>query len=116
MNKRKVGSFYEDSAKRFLSEQGVSILEVNYRCKMGEIDIIGIQGDVLIFFEVKYRKDNRYGSSFDAIDKSKQKKIISCAKYYLTVNKTDRFIRFDAIGIDGDKIEWIKDAFWMNGS
>jgi len=116
LNKRRVGSFYEDTAKRYLSEQGVDILESNYRCKLGEIDLIGRQEDAIIFFEVKYRKDDRYGHPFEAVNLKKQKRIISCARYYLTYNRSDCYVRFDVIGIDNDKIEWIKDAFWMDSS
>lgn len=114
MNKREVGAYYEDVAKRYLTEHGVTILESNFRCKMGEIDLIGRQGDVLVFFEVKYRTDDKFGYSLEAIDKKKQKKIINCAKYYLAFNKCDCYIRFDAVGIDMDRIEWIKNAFDMS--
>lgn len=114
MDKRRVGSFYEEVAKNYLEKQNVEILETNYRCRSGEVDIIGKQDDTLIFFEVKYRKNDDYGSALSAIDKKKQKKIIACAKYYTAFDHTDCYVRFDAIGIEKDKIEWIKDAFWMN--
>ena len=114
MNKRELGSYYEEVATRFLKDHGVEIIKNNFRCRLGEIDIIGRQGDVLVFFEVKYRTGDRYGYSLEAIDKKKQKRIINCAKYYLAFNDTDSYIRFDAIGIDNDSIEWIKDAFCMS--
>ena len=111
MNKRDVGTFYEDVAVRYLEENGVEIIARNYRCRLGEIDLIGRQGKVLIFFEVKYRKSTNYGSSLQAVDVRKQKQIVRTAKYYLTYDRSDSYIRFDVIGIDNDRVEWIKDAF-----
>lgn len=111
MNTRKTGDFYEEIVVRFLQNNGIKIIMKNYRCKMGEIDIIGEDRDTLVFFEVKYRKTNSYGTPFDAIDYRKQKQIIKVAKYFISGNKIDKFIRFDAIGITGSDIEWIKNAF-----
>ena len=61
MNKRQIGTFYENAACEYLKKQGVCILEQNYRCKMGEIDIIGRHEGYLVFFEVKYRVSSRMG-------------------------------------------------------
>ena len=113
MNKRQKGAFYEDAAVKFLENNGVIILEKNYRCRLGEIDIIGIDNDALVFFEVKYRTGDMFGSPLEAIDVRKQRKIISVAKYYLAYKNNDKFIRFDAIGIDREKIDWVKNAFCM---
>lgn len=113
MNKRSVGSFYEEAVSAYLKEKGVQIIEKNFRCRMGEIDLIGIDGDTLVFFEIKYRKNNLYGSPLEAVDYRKQKKIISVAKYYLTYKDVDKYIRFDVIGVCDNEIEWIKDAFCM---
>ena len=82
MNKRQKGSFYEDAAISFLKNNGVIILEKNYRCKMGEIDIIGIDGEELVFFEVKYRRTDSYGHALEAVDIKKQRKIIKVANLY----------------------------------
>ena len=113
MNKRGTGTFYEEAVCNYLKNAGIEILERNYRCSMGEIDIIGTQGDVLIFFEVKYRKNDSFGDALEAVDLKKQKKIINCANYYLAFKQNDKYIRFDVIGITGDNIKWIKDAFCM---
>lgn len=111
MNKRGTGTFYEEAVCNYLKNAGIEILVRNYRCSMGEIDIIGTQGDVLIFFEVKYRKNDSFGDALEAVDLKKQKKIINCANYYLAFKQNDKYIRFDVIGITGDNIKWIKDAF-----
>lgn len=111
MNKRGTGTFYEEAVCNYLQNAGVEIIERNYRCSMGEIDIIGRQGDVLIFFEVKYRKNDNFGDALEAVDVKKQKRIIKCANFYLAFKNCDLFIRFDVIGITGENIKWIKNAF-----
>lgn len=111
MNKRLKGYFYEDVASEYLTKNGITILERNFTCPFGEIDIIGAYEDTLIFFEVKYRKDDLYGNAFDAVDLRKQKRIIKCAQYYLNHKNIDMYIRFDVIGVNKDKLDWIKNAF-----
>lgn len=111
MNRRKQGTFYEQATKEFLCQNGVEILEMNYRCRIGEIDIIGKDAECLVFFEVKYRKNVDFGSPFEAITKKKQNTIIKVANYYLMNSEYKGLCRFDCIGICGDKIEWLKNAF-----
>lgn len=113
MNKREVGSFYENKVCDYLISEGIEIIERNFFCKFGEVDIIGREGDTLIFFEVKFRSGDSFGNPLDAIDRRKQKRIIGCAKYYTAYKYSDMYIRFDAVGVTDDKIEWVKDAFWM---
>jgi len=113
LDKRNRGTFYEAAAIEYLCQQGVVIVEKNFRSKRGEIDIIGIDGDNLVFFEVKYRRNKSFGNPLEAIDYRKQMRIVNTAKYYLTYNPTDKYIRFDAIGIMDNEIEWIKNAFFV---
>ena len=61
MNKRQAGAFWEEAVTAYLMRSGVNILERNYRCSRGEIDIIGFHRGCLVFFEVKYRNDDRFG-------------------------------------------------------
>jgi len=113
MNKRTIGSQYEDMAKRYLITQGVLLLESNFRVRTGEIDIIGKQGNTLVFFEVKYRKNNRAGSPLEAVSYRKQKQICKTAMYYINKYKVSSHmnIRFDVIGISEKEISWIQNAF-----
>ena len=111
MDTRNKGTFYEKAVADYLSRQGIRIVTNNYRCRLGEIDLIGEDENTLIFFEVKFRRNDKYGSPFDAIDYKKQKRIINAAKFYLMSYPTDKYIRFDAVGITDNSIEWIKDAF-----
>ena len=76
MNKRQIGSVYELKASDYLTKKGYQIIERNYRCRIGEIDIIAIERDCLCFIEVKYRKNEKTGDPLEAVDKRKQQKII----------------------------------------
>ena len=79
---------------------------------MGEIDLIAREGDCLVFVEVKYRTGNRYGSPLEAVNVRKQITIRKVAQYYLLGRKQlDRQVRFDVVGICGDQIEHIRNAF-----
>ena len=113
MNRRETGTQYEERAAEYLIAQNYQILERNYRIRSGEIDIIARDGTVLVFIEVKYRKDDESGNPLEAVDIRKQRKIIKVARYYLYQKKYgDVPCRFDVIGICGSHIEHIKDAFW----
>ena len=115
VNKRQIGTFYEDAACKYLEKQGVQILERNYRCKMGEIDIIGRQGDCFIFFEVKYRKSEEFGQALSFVDYKKQRTICRCAAAYCMKHTYITQFRYDVIGITDTKIEWIQNAFCHSG-
>ncbi|CUX47206.1 YraN family protein [Clostridium sp. C105KSO13] len=111
-NNRKVGSDYEQAVGYFLEQQGYVILQFNYRCCLGEIDIIARDGAYLVFCEVKYRQDKMKGSPLEAVGAKKQRTLYKCASYYLTVKGiSDSPCRFDVIGIEGEKIIHIKNAF-----
>lgn len=117
MNKRKIGGRYEQLAVQYLEGKGYKILERNYRCMFGEIDIVAKDGGgkeaTLVFLEVKYRSSLRFGSPFEAVDIKKQRTIIQTAKYYMKERKidTDIKIRYDVVGILGRDIKLIKNAF-----
>ena len=114
MNNRQIGALYEREAVLFLQNQGVRILEQNYRCRQGEIDIIGYDNSCLVFFEVKARNSLRAGYGAEAVHIHKQRKICRVADYYRLQHKISEFceIRYDCISIDLGKIQWIKNAFY----
>ena len=72
MNKRQLGTDYEDIACDYLQKAGYVILDRNFRSKKGEIDIVAKDNDVIVFVEVKYRKSNSYGYSAEAVNYKKQ--------------------------------------------
>ena len=111
-NNRETGTRYEKIAGACLEEKGCRILEYNYRCKCGEIDIIAEDGEYLVFCEVKYRSGKKSGHPAEAVDHRKQRSISQCALYYLTVHgMTDRPCRFDVISIEGEQITLYQNAF-----
>ncbi|MCR5597503.1 MAG: YraN family protein [Lachnospiraceae bacterium] len=112
-NKRQTGSAYERLAAEFLKEKGCLILRMNYRNRFGEIDLIGKDGDDLVFFEVKERKSGQAGSAAEAVTLSKQKKICAVSDSYRFRENVspDTQIRYDVIAIDGNRVSWIKNAF-----
>lgn len=117
--KRQVGNQAEGIALKYLIQQGLTLIEQNYLTKVGEIDIIMLDKaeQVLVFVEVRYRKNTRFGSATDTVTPSKQAKIIRSAQRYLQQHdEFDEYIcRFDVVGLESDlkypKINWIKDAF-----
>lgn len=113
MNKRQTGQVYEELAAGYLQERKVRILERNFRCRQGEIDIIGYDGSYLIFAEVKYRKDCRLGYAAEAVGEKKQRTICRTADYYRYIRGLGEAVsvRYDVIAIDGQSVEWIQDAF-----
>ncbi|MBE5957850.1 MAG: YraN family protein [Lachnospiraceae bacterium] len=113
MNKRLVGDDFENVAVSYLKEKDYDILEQNFRCRLGEIDIVAKNEGYLVFAEVKYRNDNRYGEPEYAVGIRKQQKIYSVAQVYLKKNgiSFDTPIRFDVVSIMGERINIIKNAF-----
>lgn len=112
MNNRKTGSSYEKIAGEYLKLQGYEILEYNFRCRSGEIDIIAKDGEYLVFCEVKYRQNVGKGTPFEAVTIEKQKKISKVAAYYITrMNNINIPCRFDVVGILGNEIRIVKNAF-----
>ena len=112
-NTRTTGSVHEKQAAAFLERKGFSILARNYRCRSGEIDIVAKDGAYLVFVEVKYRATGRSGSALEAIDRKKANQVRRTAAVYLYENHypEDTPCRFDAVGIDGDEICHMENAF-----
>lgn len=105
MNRRAQGSYYEKIAASYLETQGLQILECNFHCRIGEIDLIAMDGNCLVFVEVKYRANDHCGSPEAAVTRAKQRTIRRVAEYYMLRAgcSQERLCRFDvaAIGADG---------------
>lgn len=107
----------EAEAFRYIQEIGYKILEVNWRYKHLEVDIIAMDGDVLVFIEVKTRKSTRYGQPFEAVGYRKQQQLNRAANLYISYRKYQGDIRFDIVSILSNALgkmetEHIEDAFW----
>ena len=113
MNTRKKGTEYEQAALEYLQRQGVIILERNYRNRRGEIDIIGRDGEYIVFFEVKYRKDSSKGYPAEAVNYGKQRNICRVADYYRMIHHMGEYssVRYDVVAICGEEITWYQNAF-----
>ena len=114
MNRRRVGTEYERQAAEFLTGLGYRIVEMNYRGRRGEVDLIGWEEGYLVFIEVKYRRDNSCGTPLEAVHAKKQKRICRTASYFcLKHGYPDTTpCRFDVIAMTGkDEIVHIKNAF-----
>ena len=112
-NRRQIGTEEEALAAAFLKAQGYEILEQNFRCRQGEIDLIARDGSALVFIEVKYRKNGAYGHPAEAVDYRKQQKICKVADYYRMKHRIPerQACRFDVVAIQGSAIRLIRDAF-----
>ena len=113
INKRRVGGRYEDKAAAFLEKKGLQVIEKNFRCRTGEIDLIAKDGTYPVFVEVKYRHTSESGRAASAVDLRKQRVISRTAKVYLLSRGygEDTDCRFDVIAFDGSTLRWIKNAF-----
>ena len=116
---RTLGQWGEDRMAEWLQERGWRIAARNFRCRMGEIDLIAENGRYLAFVEVKLRKDGSYGAACEAVTLSKQRKLRTAAEYYLMSHPTALQPRFDVAevyapqGVRTEKpdIYYIENAF-----
>ena len=111
---KNTGDHAELLAAQFLKRHGLKLVQQNYRCRYGEIDLILQDASTLVFAEVRLRKNKEFGGAAASIDAAKQGKLIRTAQHYLTTLSHTPPCRFDALllqAADGSDIEWIKDAF-----
>ncbi|MBL6689088.1 MAG: YraN family protein [Pseudomonadales bacterium] len=118
MNSTVTGREAERTAELYLRQQGLQLVQRNYRARTGEIDLIMERGSLLAFVEVRYRGNPNYGSGADSISRSKQRKIINTAHLFLQKhckNNDPRWneYRFDVVSI-GNEINWIPGAFTLD--
>ena len=113
MNTRKTGQRYEDMAVEYIEKQGYRVLERNYRCRYGEIDIIARHQGYLVFIEVKYRKGADNTGAFEAVNIRKQKRICGVARWYMMKKRVSENskCRFDVVGIQESDIRVFENAF-----
>lgn len=108
------GSDAEQIAVSYLQNQRLILVAKNYRCRFGEIDLIMRDGTTLVFVEVRMRANEFFGGAAASITPLKQAKLLRTARHYLSELNSEPPCRFDALllaGANGEKIEWIKNAF-----
>lgn len=114
---QQIGQTAEEFACQYLQKQGLKLISRNYRCRVGEIDLIMQDSKDLIFIEVRCRQNSYFGNGAESVTHTKQKKLIKTAHYYLQQQKLDdkNGCRFDVISLASQdstaKVEWIKNAF-----
>jgi putative endonuclease len=102
----------EDRATRLLRAAGMALVERNYRCKLGEIDLVARDGTTLVFVEVRTRTRADRGSALETVGAEKQRRIARVAAFYVAMRRPQcRAIRFDVIGITAGDVVHIRDAF-----
>ncbi len=117
MDRQQTGKVGEDMAADFLKKSGYRIIERNYRCKIGEIDIIALDKDILCFVEVRTKNSSSFCRPQQTVTSPKQRKLQKLALYFLAHKKIKNMnCRFDVVAVDISKgrsgIEMIKNAFW----
>jgi putative endonuclease len=108
------GAASEQIAEDYLQARGLITVAKNIRFKAGELDLVCLDGKELVFVEVRFRKNNTFGSAVETVTRAKQRKVIKAAALFLQQNREweKHIMRFDVIGIDAThKIDWIKGAF-----
>lgn len=116
-NTRQRGRAWEQVAESLLRRQGLRTLTANYQCRSGELDLVMLDGAVLVFVEVRYRHSDRFGSGADSVTRAKQRRIISAARQFLArhTQHRQRPCRFDVVSIGGTgngiRLNWIRSAF-----
>lgn len=116
MDKLAVGRRGEDEAVRYLKKNGYRIIERNYRCRHGEVDIVAMDGHTLAFIEVKTRGSDRFGSPAGSVDARKQRHITLASMHYIAEKSLGEVqARFDVVSVElngeGFTTSLIKDAF-----
>lgn len=103
----------EQQARRYLEQQGLQCLQQNMQCRVGEIDLIMRHGDELAFVEVRARAAGASVDALSSIHSHKQQRIIRAAKFWLSRNPQwfEQPLRFDIVAIDGDALQWHRNAF-----
>ena len=109
-----LGQQYEQLALQYLQRQGLQLIQQNYHCKAGEIDLVMRDGASLIFVEVKYRASSAFGGAVAAVTYSKQLKLLRTSRWYLQQHRlSEQACRLDVLAIEGQppyQYQWIKNA------
>ena len=105
------GGEAEHGAARFLERQGLRIVARNYRARVGEIDLVALHGEVLVFVEVRMRSSSRFGGAAESITRRKQSRIAAAAGHFLQRFGGAPRCRFDVVILQEGPPQWIQAAF-----
>jgi putative endonuclease len=107
------GARAEELCAELMRRAGLRVLARNWRCRHGEIDLVAEEGSTLVFAEVRYRRDQRFGGAAESVTVAKQQRLIAAARLYLS-RRPESNCRFDVLLLDAleaTRIQWIRNAF-----
>lgn len=107
---QEIGRGGEDRALAYLQRQGLELVERNFLCKVGELDLIMRDGAHLVFIEVRERNNPCFGGAAASISRAKQRRIVRAAQFYLLRCTPLPPCRIDIVAIDGERINWLRNA------
>ncbi|RRV06049.1 YraN family protein [Pseudomonas sp. v388] len=116
--RQQAGREAEAYALLYLQQQGLQLITRNWLCKRGELDLVMLDGDAVVFVEVRYRRHSEWGGAMGSVDFRKQERLILAAQLFLQQEPqwADHPCRFDVIAVDGDPhdaapLNWVQNAF-----
>lgn len=117
MDRRAEGQYREAEAQRYLRRQGLRPRAENVRYRHGELDLVMDHGDVLVFVEVRYRQSQQFGGAALSVGRQKQRRLSRAAASFLAEHPVlaQRPCRFDVLAFEGESVQWIRDAFRLDG-
>ncbi len=118
-NRLAEGSAREREAQEALERAGLRLRASNVRYRVGEIDLVMDDGEILVFVEVRYRRDESFGGGSASVDRRKQQRLARAASLYLADNPrlAERPCRFDVVALGATRpLDWIRDAFQLDGT
>ena len=104
------GRRWEQGAQAYLERRGLRLVEANFRCKGGEIDLVMRDGEALVFVEVRQRADRSHGGAAASVGPAKVRRLVRAAQVYLQRLPHMPACRFDVVAIDADAITWLRNA------
>jgi putative endonuclease len=114
MDKAELGAAGEEKACSYLRAQGYRIVARNWSMRLGEIDIVARDGDVLVFVEVKARSSPGYGGAEGAVGPAKRRRLAAAASAFLAEHRCELASRFDVVALEGDDVRLVRDAFQVD--
>jgi len=111
------GAVAEELALHYLEARGLTLVARNFRCRVGELDLVMRDADQLVFVEVRSRRHSRFGTPAESVTRTKQQRLLRAAAFYLQRQRCDSPCRFDVVAIlqpsAEPQVEWIRDAFQL---
>jgi putative endonuclease len=113
MHTRNIGADHEAKALKHLQAQGLRLVERNFSCKVGELDLVMSHGEITVFVEVRFRRAGALVDGLSTIGDSKRKRFVKAVKYYLLTHPeaATRTLRFDVVSVSDSALDWHSNAF-----